>query len=47
MLQMPTDDLDAFANAIFAAEGLEEPYDPTVWRGVRAHLGRRFGETAR
>jgi len=47
MVGMPTDDLDAFTNAIFAADGLEQPYDRTVWRGVRAHVQRRLGETLR
>ncbi len=45
MLEMPTDDLDAFVNAIFAAEGFEEPYDKHVWRGVRDHVARRLGPT--
>jgi hypothetical protein len=42
MLQMPTDDLDAFVNALFVAERLDEPYDPHLWRGVRDHVGRRL-----
>jgi hypothetical protein len=47
MLEMPTDDLDAFVNALFVAEGFEEPYERRLWRGVRDHVARRFGETRR
>jgi hypothetical protein len=47
MLEMPTDDLDAFVNAIFRADGFEEPYERRLWRGVRDHVALRFAETPR
>ena len=45
MLDMPTGDLDVFVDAIFAAQGLEEPYDRDLWRGVRDQVGRRLGDS--
>jgi len=42
MLDMPTDDLDAWTDAIFRREGFKEPYDKRLWRELREHAGRRL-----
>jgi hypothetical protein len=37
---MPTADVDAFAKAVFEAEGLLEPFDRHLWSEVRDRVGR-------
>lgn len=42
MLEMPTDDLDAWTNAVFDREGLAEPFEKRLWRDVRNHVEHRL-----
>jgi hypothetical protein len=42
LLQMPADDVEGFARAVFEAEGLEEPYDKSQWRNVTDLIASHF-----
>ncbi len=42
LLEVPADDVEGFARAVFEAEGLEEPYDKTQWREVTGLIASHF-----
>ena len=42
LLQMATNDVDAFTRAVLNAEGLEEPYDKDQLRNVRWLVASHF-----
>jgi hypothetical protein len=42
LLEMPADDVDGFARAVFEAEGFEEPYDKSHWRAVTGLTAKHF-----
>jgi hypothetical protein len=42
MLDMSTEDLDAWTNAVFEREGLLEPFEKRLWRDVRNHVEQRL-----
>jgi hypothetical protein len=46
MLEMSTDDLDAWTNAVFEQEELVEPFEKRLWRDVRNHVEHRLRSPA-
>ena len=42
MLEMSTDDLDAWTNAVLEREGLAEPFEKRLWREVRNPVEQRL-----
>jgi hypothetical protein len=44
-LEMSTEDLDAWTNALFEREGLAEPFEKRLWRDVRNHVEHRLSRT--
>jgi hypothetical protein len=47
LLDSPSNDVDAFTDAVMVAEGLEPVYDKALRRQVRERVARYFGMASR